>query len=373
MECIRLKAAYVIIMFFCLTMIIPDCAHATVGFDYLYESHSKTFINYNSNLDYHPRFVPFRFIQSIDALNYVRQKLVGERKLQDIPVLIRVLEKFMVYTLNDSIQLSMPESERLYKGEEGTASKPIGRCYMIVVHDYDINYQDLLPLLVKLKDIREMNSVVEVSSPEALKTSLAQELKMFRNIRQEFDPSWAPDGRYLLTTVWDDGRVHPQLLDIRTKEKRDLEPLDADMVTRPIWSPDSRFIAYASLNEIKVHYVGANTTETIDLTDLIKGARNETLLSFDASQDMLFFAGDTNLFFDYSIYAYDLANKDVSIVEEHAQKPAWREDAYDQIAKYYAFEGVKSPSGDDIAEIKEDKGLRTVTVKALKSKDRLIF
>lgn len=330
------------------------------------ESHSKVFINFSSPYDYYTRDIPFRYIHEADGLNFVRQDLVNQGKIQDLPILIS-----LPFSSLDPAQVSLEKNGLLRQNEAD--EKPLGECYKIHVVGKP-TYGDLATLVAALQHLKEKKQKIEILSLEKLKGELSQDLARYQNIVQHFDPIWSPNGRFLLYTVWSDGEVFFELFDAKSKTTLRLEPLNDYMVVRPVWSGNSRYIAYASLNEVKVFDVTKKNTQTVALTSLLEGGRLETLISFDVSKGKLLFAADTNGLTSYHIYSYALRKQTVTPVTLDASRPEWGGDFIptDQY-QYSARMSVSSPKGKHLALLEEADGLKQISVKAVEGKPRDTF
>lgn len=65
------------------------------------------------------------------------------------------------------------------------------------------------------------------------------------NPAHDFDPTWAPDGRFLGYVSNRDGNAEIYVMDTKTKEHRRLTH-DPSIDSRPAWSPDGKWIAFVS-------------------------------------------------------------------------------------------------------------------------------
>lgn len=341
--------------FFILAMPVKD-ACATVDVWDIFQSHSKVFINCCSNHGSYPSDVTFRYLHEVDALNFVRRKLVKRGDLQNIPVVIDI--PCSASSTSAYSYIALEKNGSLTKGDAGTI--PIGACYQIQVGKNVSNrHGALLALAVALQNLTKAKQKIDVTDIKNLKLA-AQASSEFRNIKQYYDPIWSPDGRLLLYTVWQEGAVHFELLEPIEESVRKMEPLDDYMVARPVWSPDSRYVAYATFDEIKVF---DTKTEETKVLSLLGTSAYEVLLSFDKTREKLIIAHDTNLLANYFVYDYDLKRQKITTVASNVSRPAWAKDSA-SIRQYYSQTRVPGPDGKRSALIEEAYGLKRVVVRS---------
>ena len=329
-----------------ISTIFSQNAFATNVGGYVFKSiSSKVLLNFFANYNYFSRDLPFRYIHQIEALDEVRSELVENKKLQDISFLVTMPHPFSPFPEHTEISLK-DECSTDPGDSSGRRHTPIGPCYQIYIIE-EPTHSNLLTLTLALQGLTSENSKIEVQDIQKLKDELSNELASFQNIIQYFDPIWAPNSESVLYTVWQDGKIHFELLEPVTKQAHSLEVLSDYMIIRPIWSPDSQYIAYASINEIKIFDTQTSTHRYISLESLFSGSNNETLLTFNDIAGQLTFAQDTNLFDSYDIYAYYLSQENLTVVSQDDARPSWGETLDSE--NYISQEQVESPNGQWIA------------------------
>jgi len=207
-----------------------------------------------------PQDVVFWVQHEVEVADFVRRALVRQGKIGDLPVVVA-----------HTYHASKPSWVALIPNctaQEGQGyGHLIGRCYAVVYRGLlslgaRDGHERLLALTLSLDRLSPAKDEIDFADLDAVRTARAAEIAAFNRIVHHFDPIWAPDGTRLLYTVWESGGVRLELLEPSSHNVTRLEPLEGYMVVRPMWSDDSRFIAYASLQTVKVFDTQTQTTRT---------------------------------------------------------------------------------------------------------------
>src|SRR3989475_6594812 len=199
----------------------------------------------------------FRQLHEAEALDVVRSALLAEKKISDLPVLVRGegpgFEFGSDLTLRNN-RSSIEDACGVYPDGEAADEnvKKIGPCYLIYLAEPE-TYPTLLAMTVALSSLSPTRRRVEVTDVGAFRPAWSTAALPFKGLVGHFGPIWSPDGKWLLYTVWEDGQVWFTLMDPIARTTRRLLPLHGYMNTRPLWSPDSRWVAYASRKEIRLY------------------------------------------------------------------------------------------------------------------------
>jgi len=320
---------------------------------------SNVWLNFSANYDYFSRALPFRYIHQIEALDFVRLELVKKDRLQNIPVLITMPPPFT--PAGEYTEISLEKECFTDSGDTVDPPISLGSCYRIYVVESPF-YSNLILLTFALQKLTPQEPKIQIQNLQSLGIEFSEELVLFQDVVMHFDPIWSPDSQKIIYTVWHDGQVHFELLDIISEKKQILEPLMGYKIISPVWSPDSRYLAYASLDEIKVFDTQINTGRSIWLKDHFWGARSETLLTFDIAPGVLTFSQDTNLFSGYLTYNYNPLTEAVVLAEEKHGRPLWGVNYWDIWEDYTVQRQVRSPDNQWFALIKIENGLRQFRV-----------
>jgi len=282
----------------CLALLAARSALATVEVGQVIWSESdRVFLNFTCNHDYYARDRVFRYRHSVAALEVVRERLVRQKKIRPLPLVVRIPDPGFSGSPKQT-RIALQRRGDLIQGDRITRS--LGPCYEITVVGDD-SYDTLLALTVALPRLTPAHPVLAV--PDV--SRLGADLSAFRGIEIRHDPIPARDWQYVLYTIWRDGSVRFALEDRTSGALRSLEPLDGYPATRAVRSPDARYFAYASLRQIKLFDRRENRTRTIPLSPEIP-APNEVLLGFNDSGTRLVFTGDRNLLSEYPVFVHDL-------------------------------------------------------------------
>ena len=101
--------------------------------------------------------------------------------------------------------------------------------------------------------------------------------------------TWSPDGRFLAYASKPDGDWRIYVMDTRTKERRRLTDLDRTEWS-PSWSPDGKWIAFVSGDDNDIYKTDVNGARLVQLTDL--GGNGRPAWSPDGKQIAFVSAND---------------------------------------------------------------------------------
>lgn len=288
----------------CFALLAARTAPATVEIGQIVRS-GKVFLNFTYNHNYYAHDRDFRYRHAVAGLDVVRERRLRQGKIRPLPLLVRIPDP-RLSNASGQTRIALSKRGELMEGEVegGEGRRSIGPCYEITVVGDD-SYDTLLALTVALPRLTSAKPVLAVPDVSRLRAELSREIAAFRGIEIRQDPAPAPDGRRVLSTIWRDGSVRFAIADRRSGAVRSLEPLDGYPATRAVWSPNARYVAYASLRQIKLFDRRENRTRTIPLTGDIPKP-NEVLLAFKRGGTRLIFAGDVNWFSEYLVFVHDL-------------------------------------------------------------------
>ncbi len=359
-----------------LSVIVFLCAinvYASVECWYIVENTSKVFINFSANYSYFNRSIPLEYWHNLSGLEYVRGQLVLQKKIQDIPILIVIPSSLSLPEfLSKQIKISLEEEGFLLKneGESQDDKISIGRCYKIYIPVYPgtPSYENLLLLLISTVNLSPEKREILITDISQLEKDLSAGTINFHNIIQHFDPVWSPDGKSVAYTVWQDGKIHLEVISFLKKSVRKIEPMDGYIACDAIWSQDSRYLACASLKEIKIFDTFEDKTQTIPILPLLQLNEEESfylceiLISFDTSGEEFLFSTDKSLFLCYDVYSYNLKQKNITVIAKNTKRPEgaerWKEDKY----RVSPVVKTKSPDNRYTASIKQVNGLNRIEV-----------
>lgn len=298
-----------------------------------------------------------------EAIDFVRRGLVRQGKIQNLPVLVSFprTQKSSWISLDPDCTVS-----------EGQSGKLIGRCYVVGYVDPDVTpgrrdgHENLLALTASLAQLSPAKDGIDVDDLDAVRTTLAAETAPFKGIVHHFDPIWSPDGRDIIYLVWEDGRVWFELFDPSSRAVRQLEPLRGYVAARPVWSPDSRYVAVASLRDVRIVDVRTGKAKAIRPAGMSERFRATIALNFERDGRLL-------LMFDmseptgplYATYSYNLDSQELRLLATGAP-PSWVGRLGDWMAAHAALHPVRSPTGQHVAFVRYVNGLRRVAVQSLR-------
>jgi hypothetical protein len=261
---------------------------------------SPVFFNFSANHDYYSRDIPVKYSYEAKVLSAIRQKLVGQKRIQNVPVIFRISSP--LFGKLPSPQIVLEKNGCLIENEED--EKSLGMCYIISL-DNSYDFPDFLVFMLALQKLTDKDKII-FDDPivfKTMKSLLNRDISTFQNVSIRLDVIPSPDRRCLAYVVWERGGCTFKVSNA-DGEIKSLEPLFSYPALKPIWSLDSRYLAYASLKDIKIFDTRSNRTTTVSMDSLEKVIRNELLMVFIPGSNYLIFAFDTNLFSDYDIFVY---------------------------------------------------------------------
>ncbi len=336
----------------------PGLASVLVG-EVIESASGKVLMNLFGNHGI-PLELLFPAVHEVEALDVVRLALLRQGKIRDFPILI-VRDFSTMGAWPRSNEISFGDGCVASYGETVTPSKHLGRCYLIIL-DGAVSHEDFVATTVALSGLSPGGRIT-VKDLAAFRGARSAAIRRFGNLVLHFDPIWSPDGTRFLYTVWESGRSRFELLEASSGTVIKLEPLDAYMATRPIWSGDSRFVAYASLRSVKVFDTQTQTPRTF--RPKAPPVEMYALMLFEGTQlHFAFFNGNTG----YETYAYDTAAGELQQVASAAGPPKWLDRAREHLwafDRHTSLRPVRSPTGRYIALFTFIDRQRRIVLKAL--------
>ena len=345
---LRLLAPITISIFIVSAFTAPGLTSHTLG--YATQSTSQKVVMNLLGTNARPWDWQFRPVHEVEALDVVRQALLRQQRIHDLRILIRG-----PWQGPDPRRISLQRDCQVYYGEGSGPDIHLGDCYLIELAPD--SFENLLAMTVVLPELSAGIPAVEVKDFAALRTRQSAEIQRFRSLILHFDPIWSPNGTHLLYTVWEAGKVHIEVLEPPSPAAIRLEPLEENMATRPVWSADSRFIAYASLGTVKVFDTQTRSIQTLRP----KTGGYVMVLQFEGSR--LLFSHDTNGYGGGQYYAYDTARREILDLGTSAIVP-WSAEGVD-FDRHASVEPRRSPTGRYVATFAFVDGQRRIRVKTL--------
>lgn len=302
----------------------------------------------------------FPAVHEAEALDVVRAVLVRERRIRNLPILIEGGWKPYGETSFRGLGLVEEDSCAASFGETGTPLRYIGPCYEI--DPKGGSFADLLAMTLALPRLTQGITNVNVGDPAAFRTGQAQAMRRFRTLSLHFDPIWSPDGSRLLYTVWEPAGVRLEILDAASGTVTRLAA-DRDFYTRPLWSPDGRFIAAATLRA-EVKLFDARTGVYQVFRSRTGAPEFGIVMLFE--NDGLHFAfsrgGETEA------YRYDLSRRELQPAGSEAWQPARLDKSRGYgmaLNTHSSLRPVRSPSGRYVALFTFVNGQRRIRITTL--------
>ena len=149
----------------------------------------------------------------------------------------------------------------------------LGPVYRMELALWPVSVNELLTLVLLLPRLSAENPRMEL---------LAADIRQYRDkfddeiARTSWDWSnsgllWSPDGNLLLWANWHNRGLSYQVFNFAADERMSLELLE-HYILPPTFSPDSRFIVYASQTELRIVDVKERRTAGFSLREMIPGA-----------------------------------------------------------------------------------------------------
>lgn len=359
MSSLRLTAVAAISIAIVSLSIAPGIASNVVG-DLFASASGKVLINLFGNYSI-PMNLVFPAVHTAEALDVVRSTLLREGRIRDLPFLI---QDGWGYSQEPRRSIQTPDEDECEVSYGATTKppKPLGPCYLI--EPLGATYENLLAMTVALPELSPATRRVDITNLPAFRTTRAPKIERFRRLILHFDPLWSPDGTRVLYTVWEPRGVRFEVVQPPSRDVMHLEPLDADIFTRPVWSGDGRFIAYASLrDEVKVFDTRTRTTRTFRPQSA--PSERHVLVFFEGTVlRFAFWNGNTG----YETYAYDAVRGTLQRVASEGRRQAWMDQAQDHgwaLDRHASLSAVRSPNGRNVALFTFVHGQRRIDVRAL--------
>jgi len=332
----------------------PGVASVLVG-DVIESSSERVFINVFGNHGISMTVV-VPAIHEAEALDVVRRELLRHKKIRDLPILV-VDPSHAPYGGPRSVGISHEQECAASYGETTTPTKYIGECYLIKLRPMH-SLEDLLAMMVALPDLSRGVGRIDVEDPAAFRAARSKEIRRYRNLTLHFDPVWSPDGKRLVYTAWRYGKIRFELLEPSSRAVTRLEPLDGYMIARPRWSDDSRFIAYAASQMVKIFDAQMRTTRTFRPKDSSGGM--QTLIQFEGAR--LRFAFDINWGGGYEVYTYDTGSRELQLLAPNTGLP---DAGGHNLYRHASMRPARSPTGRHVVIFTFVSGQRRIELKAL--------
>lgn len=281
----------------------PDFAAATVEVGDVASS-GRTYINYFANHNYLPKDRTLLYAYSVRALEKIRQRLVAEGKLDNIPVIFNIpSDVFPLDSPNTTIKKTT--SCRLGYGDTSAdpAAPEIENCYYIYFVGKP-DFRTFLALLVSTAQLSPPKLSQDIPDLESLSVGLGSTLAPYLGTSYYSQPVWSPDSRFTVFGVWQDGVYSGEIYDVQADSYTSLPALDGNVAVEPVWSPDSRYLVFASLSQIQSFDTNTKATQAINISSQTNGKNYDLLISFSPSENLILYAFDTNLLAGYQIYEF---------------------------------------------------------------------
>lgn len=338
---------------------VPPIAASNLMGDVFKSASGKVLINLFGNYGVSADLI-FPALHAAEALDVVRGALVRERRIRNLPVLAQDDPGSYWAPKRPPRSIRIEATCAVTYGQDDPV--PLGACYHI--EPQGASYEDMLAMMVALPELSAGTSRIEVTDPKAFRAARSAKLEPFRNLSLHFDPIWSPDGTQVLHTVWEPRGVRIEIIQAASREIIRLEPLHADIFTRPVWSRDGRFIAYASLrDEVRVFNTRDRSTRTFR-PQSPPSERHIVILFEGTVLNFAFFNGTTG----YEAYAYDAMRQGLRRITWHGRPPAWIDKAGKHgwaLNRHMSLRPVRSPNGKYTAVFTFVRGQRRIQVNPL--------
>lgn len=308
---------------------------------YIIESRSGKVIMNLLGMNGLPWDVQFRSVHVVEALDVIRQDLLQRQRIRDLPIKVTAGPSWIYLGSGSVCELNY--------GDASPYGPQMESCYGIVGAGHD--FEDLVMMVVTLPDLSSKNPSLD---PTASQSTRSAEVQRYRKTVLHFDPIWSPNGARVIYAVWDSGTVRFEYLEPPSRTPIKLEPLGQYMATEPVWSGDSRFVAYASLRTVKVFDTQARTTWTFRYKE---EGEAEVGLQFEGTR--LRFSRGFQSYTSNGVYSYDTARQELLHLGGNTGI-AERGD----LARHASLSPVRSPTGKYVATFVFVDGQRRIDVKA---------
>jgi hypothetical protein len=290
----------------------------------------------------------FRPVHVVEALDVIRQDLLRRHRIRDLPI--------KVTSGPGGIYLGSGGACGLSYGDAAPYGPQMEACYGITGADHA--FEDLLVMMVALPELSLKTPHLDTQDPNASLPTRSAEIQRYRKTVLHFDPIWSPNGARLVYTVWDSDAVRFEFLEPPSRTAIKLEPLQEYMATRPVWSGDSRFVAYGSLRTVKVFDTQKRTTWTFRYQE--EGGA-EVGLQFEGTR--LSFSRGFQSYTSDGAYAYDTARQELLHLGGTTGVVGSAEGK--DLERHASLSPVRSSTGRYVATFVFVNGQRRIEIKAI--------
>jgi len=335
----------------------------------------KVHINFCSNHDYYPRSILIESRHTVCALDCVRDVLVSEGKLRDIPIHIILPRDLTGWSPGPGYRWSnyetavFLEENGVLLENEADEVKKLGPCYAIYIPHREESYEKLLMLTCALQFLTKDQQKIEYQNTADIKEKVASEADRFKEMIIHFDPIWSPDSNSLIYTVWQNGAMHLEFASIPDRSVLKLKPLRGYMTCTPRWSPDSKYIVYTSLKEARIFDTVANVERCVMPFPFRSGEYSmEAVVTFSKKTGNITVVYDTGAFGEWRVVAYYPKTNHITRAVTEIKRPEWYYLAKERCNPSLTFNKVTSPDGKYEASIVKENGLGRLHVRSIHGK-----
>ncbi|MBI5555960.1 MAG: hypothetical protein HY920_08940, partial [Elusimicrobia bacterium] len=158
---------------------------------------SKMFFGSFSNYDFYNRDILFEFQHEVEFLDMVRDDLVKQHKIMDIPIVISIPSGLRNNPVHNSV--SLEETYDLGADASGYCV-PLNTCYLINLVSVT-SFENIVTALLLLEKIGSHKLSIEIKSLEYEKKAFAEEISAYSKIRVEF-PFELDQDKFALKGLW---------------------------------------------------------------------------------------------------------------------------------------------------------------------------
>jgi|GEM_PF-752751 len=276
----RLIKVFFIISIFAELMLPSHSARATVEVTTGFVSERKTtFISLH-----HEDVSPFPVLvaelaQNVDALDNLFHRLLNAGQLlSSYPILaIEIsddvyqgvlstgprVDGFAVLSLENNYRLDLDPHDVLSADTIG-----LGPVYRVELTLWPISVNELLTLVLLLPELSADNPRIELLAADIrqYRDKFDDKIRDAAKVWSHSDLLWSLDGNLLLWAGWDNRGLNYHVFNFIANERMSLDRLE-HYILPPTFSPDSRFIVYASQIELKIVDVVRQKTQSFSLQD----------------------------------------------------------------------------------------------------------